>query len=234
MLKDKIQHQAEQRTMALLSGWSLWAMALIAGLGYGYAFSEIYVPGQAELTRLHLQEQPWLIQMVLVSFGLILVLDIILAFSLYRLTARTAPGLARLMSGLRLVYTLILGLALSQLLIVRPFSAELSLQGEALLLPFGRFLKTWSLGLIVFGVHLCALALLLKKAGGVPKLLQLLTGLAGLCYLFSNLAQQAWPEYSRYLGTADTVLALPMALGELGLASWLLFVSWRKTKVKVS
>ena len=83
------------------------------------------------------------------------------------------------------------------------------------------FMAIWSFGLSIFGLHLGVLGYLVMKSGYVPKALGLLLLIAGLCYVGTSSAQLLLPSYGDYKTTVDMILGAPMALGELGLAVWL-------------
>lgn len=80
----------------------------------------------------------------------------------------------------------------------------------------------WSLGLIVFGAHLFALAYLVLKSGFIPKVFGGLLLLAAACYFGSNIANLLMANYEQYKKTVDMIIGLPLAASELGLAVWLL------------
>jgi hypothetical protein len=69
---------------------------------------------------------------------------------------------------------------------------------------------------------LIILGILLLKSQRVPKFVSLSAVFAGLCYWISNFAIIIVPDYHFYQTIVDNILAVPMALGELILAVWLL------------
>jgi len=83
------------------------------------------------------------------------------------------------------------------------------------------FQQTWSVGLVIFGIHLVLLGYLAFRSGFVPKIWGILLVIAGLCYLFSHGLPLLWPGYSTIKTTVEGILMLPMIVGELGFAIWL-------------
>ncbi|WP_214659002.1 DUF4386 domain-containing protein [Candidatus Formimonas warabiya] len=81
----------------------------------------------------------------------------------------------------------------------------------------------WAIGLVVFALHLFLLGYLVFKSGYIPKIIGVLLIIAALCYLATNSANLLLPSYENYKATIDTALSVPMAIGELSLALWLLF-----------
>lgn len=208
--------------MALIAGWSLLAMAIIAGFAYGFAFQNIYVANDATTTISNLVHSESLFRMLIFSFAVILMLDLIVAWALYFFFQRINESLSLLTAWLRVVYAALLGIALLPLITVLQLSENVP-QNEVLIMDgFKGFLDMWSLGLLVFGVYMLKLGYLVLKSGFIPKVFGSLVLLAGVCYLFSNMANLLMPNYDDYKGTVDMVLGLPMAAGELGIAFWLL------------
>ena len=210
------------RSAALVAGLSLIAMAAVAGFGYGYAFERLYVAGDAAATLARVQSEQLLFRLAIASFVVILILDALVAWALWYFFKPTSEALALLAAWLRLLYAALLGGAISWL-----SAAGLALRGaspDALVVAgnLEMFLEVWSWGLIVFGCHLLALGYIAYASGIVPKIIAALTLLAAVCYIGANLAQTLLLNYNEYKNSVDAVLGLPMALGELALAVWLI------------
>ncbi|RDB07873.1 DUF4386 domain-containing protein [Runella aurantiaca] len=219
-------HQTNPK-MALVAGLSLIAMALIAGFAYGYGFGNIYVANDGPATLKNLNESTTLFRWVLFSFVIILMLDVVVAWALYIFMKQVNESLSLLSAWLRLVYAALLGVALLSLVDILP---EVTGQAQSVSLTmtsFRAFLAMWSLGLIVFGGHLFLLGYLMLRSGFISKILGILMLVASVCYLFANMAQLLLPNYEHYKATVDAVLSAPMALGELGLAGWLVWKGGR-------
>ena len=96
--------------------------------------------------------------------------------------------------------------------------------GRALAFLFiNAFDKIWAIGLFVLGCHLLVRGYLALKAGYIPRIFGVLLVIASLCYLVTTSANILLPNYDTYKATVDMIIAGPLAIGELGLAFWLIF-----------
>lgn len=220
-MQNKTTH-FEDRKMAMVAGFSLVTMALLAGVAFGYAFQKVYVPGDGAATLLSLNASPSMLRLVILGFLGILILDVIVAWALYYFFMPVSKPVSSLTAAMRLVYTIFLGIALSSLVGIMHLLNSEPQNEVAVMQQFKTFLEVWSLGLIVFGGHLLLLGYLMVTSGYVPKALGILTLVASVCYIFTNIANILLPDYEQYKATVELVLSLPMALGELALAFWLI------------
>ena len=78
------------------------------------------------------------------------------------------------------------------------------------------------MGLIIFGLHLIELGRLIIQSGFIPKILGYLALIAGISYFGIHTANQCIHNFESIKATLDMVLGLPIALGELCLAVWLI------------
>jgi hypothetical protein len=216
-----------QRTLALIAGASLLAMAIIAGFGYGYAFQNLYVANDVASTVKNFTDSPILARGFIASFVVILILDVLVAWALYLFFEPVHKAWSLLAAGIRIVYAPLLGISLLPVVfalnLLRQSDFLHRFQYDNLVLESIRtFMDVWSLGLIVFGCHLFVLGYLMLRSARIPKILGALMLLAALCYIVANTAHLLVPKYELYQARVDAVLSLPMAIGELGLAVWLL------------
>lgn len=202
---------------ARLSGLSLVVMAVVAGVAYGYAFQQLYHPHDGEATLRNFLHRRDLYYMVLGGFTLILMLDLLVAWTLYRFFETAHPVLPRMMAATRVLYALFLVVAL-----VHWGRMNGSTNAVEVTHHIQRFLTIWSLGLIVFGVHLLLLGALILRAPVIPSWMGYLAAFAGLSYVAIHTLHALWPGFALYQAKVETVLGLPLALGELCLALWLL------------
>ncbi|MDX5319888.1 MAG: DUF4386 domain-containing protein, partial [Bacteroidota bacterium] len=154
------------------------------------------------------------------SFVWVLLLDVLVSFGFYAWLKSKAPALSKWMAGTRLLYSLILAVGIYDLFDAVPFPSESDIQSyEAL----KHFHQVFSFGLILFGVHLFLLGLLLLKNQNIPKILGILALFAGVCYSMVHLMPHLGETLASLKPTAESILALPMAAGELILAFWMIF-----------
>jgi len=221
----------EQRKSALIAGIALIIMALAAAFSYGFAHASLVITGDADSTLRNLISHNSLFKAEILGWIIILVCDIIVAWSCYVFLKPINQNLSLLGAWLRLAYSAILGTAIMNLLWVQllstgsdEFSSFTSTQlGEQVMLHFGAFEATWSVGLIIFGGHLLILGLLTYKSNRVPKWISILLLIASLGYVLIHLFNLFFENYKGVSEILDVVFTLPMTAGELGFGLWMLF-----------
>lgn len=212
----------KEKRMARITGLALVLMVITAGYGFGYAFNRIFITGDQLSTYNNLIASTGLLRAIILSFSIILLLDVIVAWSFYYLFKNINGPLATLSSWLRLLYAAILAIAIACLIFVSQIPVNNQQYVDLIFWLFNCFLQVWSFGLIIFGFHLLLLFVLLLQSAIVPKPIALLTLFAAVCYIITNSLQVFLPAYQTYKETVDLFLAIPMAMGELVLAIWLL------------
>lgn len=217
------EYTINRRLMAKLAGWSLIAMAIVAGIGYGYAFGAIYVKGDSAATLGNILQQRAMLPTVITTYSIMLLLDVVVALALYKFFLQDNPALSRIAGWLRVVYCVWLAVAILQLYYAQDLSAMKGADANAVMRYIDCFLHVWSQGLIVFGLHLLLVGTLACRTAAIPKLISGLAFFAGVAYLGTNILQQTWADYMLHKATVEAVLSLPMALGELVLAVWLVW-----------
>lgn len=225
-----------QRTYALVASIALILMAIVAGVSYGYIHNSLVSIEYPAKTLENIRSSTGLFKLEVIGWITIFLLDALVAWSLYRFFASTSKSLAFLSSFLRILYTAVLGVAIYQLpKVLQKINRDLSGAGEdtvtAEVIGFlNSFENLWSHGLIIFGPHLVVLGYLAFRADYVPKIWGVLLALAGLSYIYVHTMQALNPGMADHLKTLESILAIPMTIGELGFAFWLLFRGGRKRK----
>ncbi len=218
------------RQVAIVTGVALIIMAIAAGFAVGFVNESLIVPEDTVATANNIKASEMLFRTGIFSWLLIFVLDILIAWGLYIFLKPVNKSLSLLSAWLRLMYTAILGIALANLVIVL-----LLLSGDDYLTVFeteqiyalgllfiNGFHSIWSVGLIVFGLHLFALGYLVFKSGYVPKILGILLIIAAFGYLIIDGGKLLVPNFEDYRATFELIFMIPMIIGEVGLALWLL------------
>ena len=181
-------------------------------------------------TAQNIQQATGLFNAGMLTFVVILILDIFLAIGFYILFRDQHKGMAFLMVSFRLVYVAIKGAGMVGALIGRDMILRLA-ESELLVTQAMEFLKLhhfgFGLGLIFFGVHLLLLTNLMCKATWVPDLLAYFMFLAGLSFCFNSALNLFVQDMETLKQTVSNILVLPMTLGELLLGLWLLF-RWKE------
>jgi len=226
--------QTNEKKLGLLAGISLIVMAIAAGFSYGYVHNSLVVDSP-ETTLQNLISNKSLYLAGLAGWVVIFISDLIVALALFGYFRRTARLASLLTALLRIVYTIILGIGIIQLFRVIPLlSADVAVADTFsafdVVLRLHLFETIWSLGLIIFGLHLLGLGYLSVKAGSVPSLLGYLLYLSGVLYLFVHVARQIAAFDPDVVGKIENIMGLPMALGEMLLALWLIYKGFKREK----
>ncbi|ADB37869.1 DUF4386 domain-containing protein [Spirosoma linguale] len=206
------------RTLAKTSGWSLILMAIVAGFSLGFAFPKLYDVNSLDLSEQNLAQNYPLYVLMLFGIALIILLDVLVSCTLYAFFKEDSKTLSVLSLLFRLIYSLLFTIAAYQL--YKTISHE-NVSNDLINSNYQSFQTIWSIGLIIFGFHLITIGLLMNLHKQIPKLLWYLTLIAGLSYIVVHVLKITTQPVSELSKVLENVLALPMALGELGLAIWL-------------
>ena len=208
---------------ALYAGISIFIMAIAAGFSFGYVHGNLIVEGDVMSTFVKIKDSESLFIIGIIGWILIMICDIIVSVLLFNYLRNISKSISLYTASMRIVYSIILGLAIYQLILVLPNLRENAVVGSPRVwLLLDSFIKIWSAGLIIFGIHLLGLGYLSYLSGFIPKIITFLLLFAGLCYFAIHLAKATLPSYGLYIGVLENVFSLPMALGELVFAFWLI------------
>ena len=210
------------RQAGLIAGVALLLMSALAGFGYNVAIHGLVTPGNAARTAQGIMAHDGLFRFGIASLFLVIALDVVVAWGLYRVFSPVSKGISALAAWLRLVYAGIFAAAVFQLAgALRllgggkslPASGADQLHADALS-DINRFTDIWHAGLILFGLHLLVIAWLACRSGYVPKLLGILIGIAGLGYIYDSIG--AFLAHGSWTGVSTVTF-----IGEFLLAFWL-------------
>ncbi len=194
------------RKWSIISGLSLLVMALTAGYAYGFVFSGIYVENNAVQTLSNIQQNYLLYLSGAAAWCLILITDLLVSYGFYIYLRPVHKTLALASGMLRLIYSLFLAVGILYL-----FKSNTDL-----------FLKYWSLGLFIIGFHLIATGLGTFKSPSVPTILGILLIVAGSGYTLIHGLENFIPNQNALASSLESILAVPMTIGELSFGIWLL------------
>ncbi len=216
----------QEKTAGLIAGISLLIMAIAAGFSYGFVQSELLAES-AEISKKNILENSHLFYASIAGWVLIFITDLMVSFALYVFFRNTSNHVSMITAAIRVVYTLILGVAIFQLF---PIIAGLSTGMNALDIKgsYTSFEKIWSFGLIIFGIHLLGLAYLSLKSKTVPRFLGYLLYFAGAAYTLLSGAKQFSTIPPDIIDQTEVLLSLPMGLSEILLAIWLIYRGFKR------
>lgn len=213
-----------QRRTAITTGIALLLMAILAGYSIGYAFPEFYQAEQLELLKDNILNNLGLYRNMLIGILLILILDLLVSYYLYKYFENDNKKIAATAGIIRVVYTVIF--AIATYCLAKNMNAN-ELSQQAIQSNFEQFQFIWNGGLMIFGFHIALIGWLMKLHMRIPKVLWYVTLFAGGCYIAVHLLKLT-SFSSSLVASLEMILALPMAAGELGLAIWLLAKGGKK------
>lgn len=220
---------------AMTAGISLVIMAIIAGFSYGFVFNSLVVAINSMETLNNLINAKSLFTFGVIGWFAIITTDLIVSLSLYIFLKDIDKKKSAFAAFLRLAYTLLLTLSVTKLVSVSKLTLNVSEANESLarevMTLLSEFDKVWSYGLIIFGVHLLLVGFVTYKPRYVPKLISILLMIAGLSYTLLNIMYGVLPQIDSYTKILEMILVLPMTIGELGFAIWLLIKGRKLTEV---
>ncbi len=228
--------------VAPAGGTSVRRAALIAGIGYVVLFvlgvfanffvrEGLVVAGDAAATAANIIESESLFRIGLVSFLVIFLVDVIVAWALYIVFRESDRDLSLLAAWFRIVYTVFLGVAIVfffqalQLLSGAAFLASVdtaALEAQALV-AVDAFNSTWLIGLAGFGIHVVLLGALVLRSGLASRILGYVLITAGLAYVLDTVAHALLGNYSEYETLFVAIVAIPAVIAEGWFGLWLLF-----------
>lgn len=213
-------HSISISKAALVAGLGLLFMVLAVPCAEFYIFPQLIDENSAETANNILNNR------ALFSTGILLHLatslcDVLVAWALFFFLKPVNSALSRLTAWLRLIYSAMYLVALSNLikvltLIKNPSVPENeSLASKSVNFYINSFQLEWNAGLLIFGIHLCLLGYLVVRAEYVPKVIGVLLIIAGLGYSLNMLSIFLFP-------TINTAFLMITFLGEIIFMLWLL------------
>jgi hypothetical protein len=219
-------------------GLTLRQAALIAGFGYVLTlpvsliefsiYPKLVIHGQIEQTVTNVGSHHGLVLTAIFGYLINFIGDILAALGLYILLAPVNRAVSLLGAWLRLIYTAVaivgvFNLVTAYRMVTTPEylnmfgSGQFHAQIDLLLHSFRYY---WSMGLVIFALHLLVVAALLYRSGYLPKILGIILAIDGLCLMAIELRPYFWPAANLgwiFIGT----------FGEIIFMLWLLIAGWK-------
>ena len=209
------------RRAGVVTGVALLVMVALAVFANFVVLQGMITSGDAPATAAEILARESTFRVGALAWLLIVVLDVVIAWALYRVFRSVSPAVSTLAAVFRLAYSAVLLVAVGQLLrAVDVLTADATsvpggdqVSGRAML-ELNAFQHIYDLGLFLFGIHLGLLGYLSLRSDFIPKVVGVLLVVAGAGYAFD---------------TVGAVLALGLprvsvftSVGELLLGLWLL------------
>ena len=232
------KERSNQRTVAIAGGIAIIIMALAAGFSYGFVLEQIAIQGDTDATFQNLLSSEGLFIAGIAGWLVILLCDIVVAWSLYIVLQPLHKNLSLLAMLLRFAYAGILGIAILNLIIVTILinnrasfltTDSFPVMANVFLIAFE---MTWWIGLIIFGAHLLIVGYLAFQSDFIPKLVSILLWIAALAYMLIHAFYFFLPHWNAFTSVLEAVLTIPMVFGELGFGIWLLMKGGKSSDVR--
>jgi hypothetical protein len=209
------------RRAGIVAGVALLVMVGLAVFANFVVLQGMITSGDGPATAAEILARESIFRLGALAWLLIVVLDVVIAWALYRVFRSVSPAVSTLAAVFRLAYSAVLLVAVGQLLrAVDVLTADATtvpggdqVSGRAML-ELNAFQHIYDLGLFLFGIHLALLGYLSLRSDFIPKVVGVLLVVAGAGYAFD---------------TVGAVLALGLprvsvftSVGELLLGLWLL------------
>ncbi|WP_160669758.1 DUF4386 domain-containing protein [Clostridium sp. C8-1-8] len=226
------------RKVALIAGLTICIIAISAGFSVGLVDNRLIVLDDATATMDNIKKFFSLFQLGIFSWLITLIGDVVISWALYVFLKQVDSSLSLLGAWIRLIYSTILGIAILNLIFISillsneyklPLIQTYQLKYLLMLFIIG-FHKMWSLGLIIFGFHLFIIGYLTLKSNFMPNILAILLLIASFSYVFIHIMHVFLPQYDNITRVIETMLSVPMTLGELGLGIWLMIKGGKAEK----
>lgn len=221
------------KTFVKVSGIA-YLLIFISGFYANFAILESLIDlNSREQTTLNIINNSIQFRQGLIGFLVMLISDIVLIWSLFKITEPTKKGLSYIASFFRGLHAIFFIIALSKLIeayqiIDQSINSE-ELQNSVIYL-LSNFDKLWTIGLLFFGIHLLLLGFLTIKSSSIPRIIGFLLILASLGYAIDGFSKLYLASYRDYKFYFETIVVLTGAIGELSFTIWLMVKGFsRKT-----
>jgi hypothetical protein len=203
------------RTASTTAGISLLLVALLAALGDLVVVGRLVVESDAARTAANLASNETLFRLGIASLLVVAGLDVVVAGALFTVFEPASSRLSMLAAWFRLAYAAVFAVAIAQLAGVLRLLPEAKGLAAQLLSGVHAYEDVWTVGLILFAVHLILLGVLAWRASYVPTILGALLVVAGLGYAVDGFGSVLIAGYAANVAAFTFV-------GEVLLIVWLL------------
>lgn len=199
------------RNAALVAGIALAVMAVLGGFGNFGAIVPLITPGDAATTASAISGSSLLYLSGVVSLCVVILLDFVVAGAWYTLFKPVHHGLSAAAAWIRVIYTVLFAVAISQLVVGFTLLGD----PEATLSAVEAFNSIWVTSLGLFGIHLLLIAYLAYRSGFMAKIFPVLLVIAALGYLADAFGMVFVSDFT-------PVFAGFLFVGEVAIIFWLL------------
>lgn len=209
----------DHRRLARLAGLLYLVIILCGVWSEGVVRAGLIAQGNPDATLAALEDGLWLLRLSLAADTVMALADVALAVVFLSLLSPVGAVLARIAAAMRLVQAATIAASLVLLSGVPALVARGD--ASAILSLTGMHATGYDIGLIFFGVNSLVMAILLRRAGGVPHALCWAIAASGLVYLAGSYLRLLAPQ----LHAGFQIAYLVPLLAETGLCLWLLITA---------
>ncbi len=195
-------------------------MAVVAIFGKVVVVDGLVTQGDAAQTTTDIVASQGLFRLGIASLILVVVLDVVVAWALFRVFSPVSASLSMLAGAMRLVYSGVFMVAIGQLVGVtrllsddtaRPVLGADQVDVQAMQ-GIAAFNDIWYVSQSLFGAHLLLIGYLAYRSGYIPRVLGVLLVIAGMGYAIDSfgavLSESAWTDVSSFTFLGEFLLAL--------------------------
>lgn len=224
------------KTFAKVSGIA-YLLIFICGFYANFTILESFIDlNNSEQTTLNIMNNAIQFRQGLIGFLVMLISDIFLIWSLFKITEPTQKVLSYFASFFRGLHAIFFIIALTKLIEVYKITFQ-SINSEELqnivIYLLSNFDELWTIGLLFFGIHLLLLGLLSIKSSYIPKIIGFLLILAALGYAVDGFSKLYLSSYRDYKSYFEAIVILTGVIGELSFTIWLLVKGFSRKNFSV-
>lgn len=225
---NSIPTEISTRKAAKVAGYAILLMTLAAVVATDLAIGPLIESEEVTASIKNIRNNETLFRIGILSWMIVLICDVIAAWGLYIFLSPVDKGISLICAWIRIVYTAILGTCILKLNYVLELIGSEHLTTieytnlESLTVLFlNSFDSSWSLGLIVFSLHIFLLGYLGLKSNYLPKLLSVFLIIGFVGYLLIHSLKLLIPQLQNLIQILELIFILPM-LAEVALGFWLI------------
>ncbi|PRX53675.1 DUF4386 domain-containing protein [Flagellimonas meridianipacifica] len=224
-----VQSEISIRIAAKVAGYALLFMTIAAVAATDLTIGPLIELENPTASINNVKSNQMLFRLGILSWIVVLICDILAAWGLYVYLSPVNKRISLLAAWLRIVYTAILGtsiLNLNHVLELIGSEYHLTTIGYAHFesqtwLFLRSFDSSWSIGLIIFSLHIFFLGYLGLKSNYVPKILSIFLLIGSFGYILIHLFNLLSPQFQSLIQILGWIFIIPM-LSEVALGLWLL------------
>ena len=170
----------------------------------------------------------------LLAFFVMLISDVFLIWSLFKITKPNHKTLSYIASLFRGLHALFFTIALAKLIEVYKATSKTVNQEDlqtTVIDLLTSFDELWTIGLLFFGVHLVLLGVTALKANYIPRVIGILLIIAALGYFIDGFSKLFFDSYNNYKAYFEATVIFTAVVGELSFTIWLLIKGFSKKNV---